>query len=95
MYVLVYGAYNTWDEAVQAVVDIPSGWLYHGSWCADTLCFASVVEMNVQRSILQEPMLYEFELSHNISEPTKNIRCAKGEDAVDYCTVIGIEEISF
>ena len=33
-------------------------------------------------------MLYEFGADHNTVEATKNISCAKGEDAVDYNTVI-------
>ena len=32
-------------------------------------------------------MLYEFELSHNAAEATKNIFCEKSEGAVDYSTV--------
>ena len=33
-------------------------------------------------------MLYEFELGHNTMEATKNICCAKDEDAVNHSTVI-------
>ena len=43
--------------------------------------------MNVQRNLIRELILYEFELGHKAAEATKNIRCAKGEDAVDHSTV--------
>ena len=43
--------------------------------------------MNVRRSLIRQLMLYEFELSHNAAEATKNICFAKGEDAVDHDTV--------
>ena len=33
-------------------------------------------------------MFYEFKLSHNATEVTKNISCVKSEDAVDHRTVI-------
>ena len=42
--------------------------------------------MNVQHSLIQEFLLCEFKLGHNAAEATKNV-CAKGENAVDYCTV--------
>ena len=32
-------------------------------------------------------MLYEFKVSYIVTEATKNICCAKGEDAVDHSTV--------
>ena len=31
-------------DAVQAMTDTGCGWLYSGSWCADTLCTASLPE---------------------------------------------------
>ena len=43
--------------------------------------------MNVQSSLIQELMLYEFELRNNITEATKNICWAECEGAVDYSTV--------
>ena len=43
--------------------------------------------MNVQPSQIRERMFYEFEQCQNAAEATKNIYCAKGEDAVDHSTV--------
>ena len=42
--------------------------------------------MNVQCSLIQELMVYEFELGHNSAEATKNISCAKSEGIVDHST---------
>ena len=44
-------------------------------------------QMNVQRTWSQKLMLYEFELSHDISEETKNICCAKGKGSIDLSAV--------
>ena len=43
--------------------------------------------MNVQHSLIQELMLYEFEMDHNAAEVTKNICCAKSEGAIDHDSV--------
>ena len=43
--------------------------------------------MNVQRKLIQELMLNVFKLDHNALEATKNVCYAKGESAVDLCTV--------
>ena len=43
--------------------------------------------MNVQRNLIQELMIYEFEPDHNAMEETKNICCAKDESAVNHRTV--------
>ena len=43
--------------------------------------------MNVQHSLIQELMVYEFEMDHNTAEATKNICCAKGEGAIDHDSV--------
>ena len=43
--------------------------------------------MNVQRSLIQELVLCELEVSYNTAEVTKNICCAKSEGAVDQNTV--------
>ena len=40
-------------------------------------------------SVIQELMLYMFELGYNAAEATKNICCAKGEGTVDHSTVNG------
>ena len=40
------------------------------------------VQMNVQRSLIREVMLYKFELGHKTAKATQNICCAKGEGAV-------------
>ena len=39
--------------------------------------------MNMQYDLIQELMLYEFELGDNTTESTKNIWCAKYEGTVD------------
>ena len=40
-------------------------------------------QMNMQHSVIQELMFYEFKLGSNDTEVTKNIFCDKVEDAVD------------
>ena len=40
--------------------------------------------MNIQCSLIQEIMLYKFELGHNAMETTKNIYCMKDENTVHY-----------
>ena len=65
------------------------GWEYCGSWCADKLCTAlKSIERNMQHSLIQEIMFYEFELDHNPAEATKNICYAKGEGIIDHSTAI-------
>ena len=44
------------------------------------------IQMNVQCCLIWKLMLYEFKLSHNTAGTTKNT-CAKGEDALDHCTI--------
>ena len=43
--------------------------------------------MNVQYSIILEPMLYKFKLGHNAVEATKNICCLKDDGSLDHCKV--------
>ena len=44
--------------------------------------------MNVQRGLIQETILYEFEVGHKMTETTpKNICCAKDEGALDHSMV--------
>ena len=38
-------------------------------------------QMNMQCSLIQEFMLYKFEMGCSVTEATKNICCAKGEGA--------------
>ena len=40
-------------------------------------------EMNMQLSLIQEYMLYNFKLDYNTIEATKNIHGGKGEGTVD------------
>ena len=40
-------------------------------------------EMKAQNSLIEELMLYQFKVNNNAVKATKNICCAKGEDAVD------------
>ena len=44
-------------------------------------------QINVQLRLIQELMLYKFQLSHNATESTKYICYVKGENATDQCTV--------
>ena len=46
-----------------------------------------VTQMNVQCSLIQELILYKFEVGHNATEETKNISCGKIEVAVDHSTI--------
>ena len=43
--------------------------------------------MNVQCSLIQGVILYEFELGDNAAEVSKNISYAMGEGTVNHCTV--------
>ena len=45
------------------------------------------VQVNVQPSLIQELMLYEFKLSHNTVEAIENICYVKSEGVVDHGTV--------
>ena len=44
-------------------------------------------QMNVQHNLIQKFKLYEFELSHNVVESTKNICCIKIESTVNHITI--------
>ena len=46
-----------------------------------------ITKVNVQCSIIEELMLYEFEQGYKIVEATKNICYAKDESAVDHSTI--------
>ena len=48
------------------------------------VCDLKVTKINVQCSLIQELMLYEFVLGHNTATATKNICCVKGESTVDH-----------
>ena len=43
--------------------------------------------MKVQPTLIRDYVLYEFELDHNPSDPTKNICCVKGEGTVGHTIV--------
>ena len=51
------------------------------------MCDLKVVQINMQSSLIQEFMLYKFELGYKAMEVTKNICYVNGEDAVDLSTV--------
>ena len=70
-----------------ALVRSRCGWQYRGSWCADMLYIASLRVWFERRNIIQQLMIYEFELKHNTTEANKTICCAKDEGAVDSSTV--------
>ena len=44
-------------------------------------------QISVECNHILELMIYEFEQGHNATEATKNIRCRKGEDAIDHSTI--------
>ena len=73
------------SEAVQATLDIRCGCLY----CDSTLARCTLFYMNGQSCLIWRLMLDGSKLSHNITEATENIYGAKGEGAVDHCTVTG------
>ena len=43
--------------------------------------------MNVQSSLIHEPIPYKFKPNCNSTDATKNIYCTKGKGAVDHSTV--------
>ena len=45
--------------------------------------------MNVQVSLIQVFIFYEFELDHNAAEATKNICCEKSKGEFDHSIVTG------
>ena len=45
------------------------------------------MQMNVQYSLIQEFMFYEFKLGHSTVAATQNICCTKSEDAVIHSKV--------
>ena len=60
----------------------------------DTLCIASLhvcelkaAQLNVLHRLIQELMIYKFELGHNAVEANKSICCVKGGGAVDHSRV--------
>ena len=42
-----------------------------------SICDLKATQMNMQFSLIEELMFYEFKLGHNVMEVTKNICCAK------------------
>ena len=63
-------------KAVQAMKFTCCGWMYHG--CALTHCTLlqskynlKAIQMNMQRSLIQELILYEFKVGDNTVEATK------------------------
>ena len=51
-----------------------------------SVCDVKATQMNMQHNLIQELVLYEFELSHNTIKFTKNICCTKWERVIDHCT---------
>ena len=86
---LVSGVYITWPKQmklwkVSGVVDsiVVVGVLTYA--LLHFMCDLKAAQLKVQCSLMKELMLYEFELSHDAVESTKNICCIKYEDAVDH-----------
>ena len=50
-------------------------------------CDLKTAQMNVQRGLIRERILYKFKRGHNAAEATKKICCAKSKGAVDHSTV--------
>ena len=69
------------------------GWQTHGSRCASMLYIVSLSVWfesdtdEVQHSLIQELMLYQFDLGYYAMEAAEYIHCMKGERAVDHCSV--------
>ena len=92
---LICDAYFTWLKQfkpwmVPAVVDsivvlgtMTCCALFHSAWDL------KATQMNMQRSLIREFVLYEFEQRYNVAETTKNISCVKGKRAVDHNIVTG------
>ena len=53
-----------------------------------SMCDLKTTQMNMQHSIIQGLMLYEFKLGHNTAKATKNIHSVKAEVAVDHSTIV-------
>ena len=51
------------------------------------VCDLKATHMNMQYSLIQELMLYKFEVGHNVVEAAKNICWAKSEGTVDHSTI--------
>ena len=51
------------------------------------MCDLKVIQMSIQYSLIQELMIYKFELSHNSIETTKRVCFVKGEGTVHQSTV--------
>ena len=58
-----------------------------------SVCDLKAARMNMQRSLIRELMIYEFELDHNTAVATKNIGCVNSESAVDHSTNQMVEKI--
>ena len=52
-----------------------------------SMCDLKAEQINVQCNLIQELLLYKFELHHNAVEVTKNIYCAKAEGTVNHTKV--------
>ena len=51
-----------------------------------SMCDLKTARMNTHQ-LIQKLMLYKFELGHNVTEPTKNICCARREGAVNHSSI--------
>ena len=51
-----------------------------------SMCDLKATQMNVQCTLIQELIFYEFDLGYNAVKVTYKICCVKGEDAVDQST---------
>ena len=52
-----------------------------------SLCDLKAGQMDVQRFLIRELMLYKCERVHNATEATENIYCTKSKGAGDHCTL--------
>ena len=85
--ILVCGMYITWPKQFRSwLVSTVVGSIVRFCALLHSVCYLKAVQMNVQCSLKQELMLYEFKLDHNALEATRK-NCVKSEDAVDHGTV--------
>ena len=77
---------KTWKVPAKISSIVIVGLLSHCAFLQSE-CYLKATQVNVQHRIIQEHLLYKFELGYHATEVTKNIYCVKGEGAVHYSTI--------
>ena len=92
--ILVFRAYITWltqFKPWELLIIISNivvvGALTHYA-LLHSVCDLKSAQRNMQPSLIQEFMLYDFKVGHNADEATKNISCVKSEGTVNRKIVI-------